>query len=493
MFENAEIGQSLDHESYSQLVPELRARLLDAQFRLKTADFSVVVVIAGVEGAGKGETVNVLMEWLDPRDIAVYALGPTAPGDLEHPGLHRFWRQLPPKGKTAIFFGSWYTRPIVNYVMRRGGRAQFERELTRIIEFERMLAGEGVLVLKFWLHISKKQQRRRLEKLASKARTAWRVTRDDWKFHKQYDRFRLVCSQALQRTSTAHAPWEIVEATDRRFRHVTVAGRIASAFEAMLNKQHPAPPAASPSEPPADSAASAKNLINTLDLSLRIESEEYEKLLVKYQSKLGQMGRKLTQSKRAVVVVFEGPDAAGKGGCIRRIAQALDARFYRVVPIAAPSDEEQARPYLWRFWRNLPDRGHFTIYDRSWYGRVLVERVEGLCRPEDWQRAYAEIGSFEDQMAESGIIVVKFWLAISADEQLRRFHERERTGYKRYKITDEDYRNRDKWSAYEAAACDMFARTSTEAAPWTLVESDDKHYARIKVLRTLVKRLQACM
>lgn len=488
MFEVAEVGQSMDRATFEQLVPPLRERLLDAQFRLQAADFSVVIVIGGVEGAGKGETVNVLMEWLDARGVAVHALSPTSREAPQRPGLYRFWHELPPRGKMAVFFGSWYTHPIVDYVFHHSDQNRLDRDLARIVEFEQMLTNEGVLLLKFWLHISKKQQRRRLKKLESDRRTAWRVTADDWKFHALYDRFLPVCSRALERTSTGQAPWDIIEAHDRRYRHATVARRIAEAVENRLGR---APPPEPPPEPlPAPSGV---NVIRSLDLSQRLDPQRYEEKLEKHQNKLGRLARSLAPRGRAVVAVFEGPDAAGKGGCIRRVVQALDARFYRVVPIAAPTDEERARPYLWRFWRNLPTGGHWTFYDRSWYGRVLVERIEGFCSPDDWRRAYAEINSFEEQLVDAGIVLAKFWLAISPEEQLRRFQQREATGYKRYKLTDEDLRNREKWPAYEAAACEMIARTSTEVAPWTLVEAEDKYHARIKVLKTLLDCVRAAV
>ena len=485
MFEVAEVGQKIDRDTFSQLVPQLRERLLDAQFRLRDSDFSVVVVIGGVEGAGKGETVNLLMEWLDARGVAVHALAPSRRKEEKRPGLYRFWRELPPVGQMAVFFGSWYTRPIVDHAFGRSDEDQFDNELARIVEFERMLAHEKVLLLKFWLHISKQQQQRRLKKLESNSRTAWRVTRDDWKFHALYDRFLPICSRALERTSTGHAPWEIVEAHDRRFRHATVATKLAQAVENWLERTAPADAVPDPLPVPAEA-----NVIRALDLSQKLERKTYEKQLDKLQNKLGKLARTLTDARRAVVAVFEGPDASGKGGCIRRIVQALDARFYRVIPIAAPTDEERARPYLWRFWRHLPERGHWTIFDRSWYGRVLVERIEGLCATEDWQRAYTEINSFEEQLVDSGIVLAKFWLAISPEEQLRRFEQREATGYKRHKLTAEDHRNREKWPAYEAGACEMIARTSTEAAPWTLIEAEDKLHARIKVLRTVLDRVE---
>ena len=188
--------------------------------------------------------------------------------------------------------------------------------------------------------------------------------------------------------------------------------------------------------------------------------------------------------------MFEGQDAAGKGGAIRRITQALDARYYHIIPVAAPTEEEREQPYLWRFWRHLPRQGHFTVFDRSYYGRVLVERVEGFCREEDWMRAYAEINDFEEQLDMSGVIIAKYWLAITPEEQLQRFRAREKTGYKRFKITDDDWRNRKQWPQYERAVCDMIDRTSTDFAPWTLVEANDKYHARLKILKTLCQRIE---
>jgi AMP-polyphosphate phosphotransferase len=192
----------------------------------------------------------------------------------------------------------------------------------------------------------------------------------------------------------------------------------------------------------------------------------------------------------AVVALFEGNDAAGKGGALRRVTSALDARLYDTIPVGAPSEEERAQPYLWRFWRRLPRLGRFAFFDRSWYGRVLVERVEGLAAAPDWVRAYAEINDFEQALARHGTVLVKYWLAISKDEQLRRFRERERVAFKRFKITPEDWRNRKKWDAYEQAVCDMVERTSTSIAPWMLVEANNKYYARIKVLKVLCEALE---
>ena len=221
--------------------------------------------------------------------------------------------------------------------------------------------------------------------------------------------------------------------------------------------------------------------------------EAYEKELEKWQGRLNLASRDPRFKAMSVVVVFEGSDGGGKGGAIRRVTSALDARCYGSIPVAAPTEEERAQPYLWRFWRHLPRHGRFAFFDRSWYGRVLVERIEGFCTEADWMRAYSEINDFEKSLVRHGTVVVKFWLAIGKDEQYRRFKEREKVAFKRFKITAEDWRNRKKWDAYESAVCDMVDRTSTTAAPWTLVEANNKYYARIKVLQTLCRAVEQAL
>ncbi len=485
MFEAAELGQKLSKAAYEERVPGIREALLDAQARLADAGFAVAIVIAGVEGAGKGETLHTLLEWMDARGIAAHALGLPTSEETERPAFYRFWRRLPAHGKIGVFFGSWYTGPIVRHATGAIDDEGLDRELSRIVDFERMLVDEGTLVLKFWLHISQKQQRKRLRRLAADPDTAWRVGREDWAFHETYEPFVGTAMRVLRRTSTGEAPWDVVEAWDKRFRHMTVAKGLLAALEERLD----APPSMQPAPEPTP-APPKLDILNSVDLSLHIEPEPYARELAKYQGRLGRLARRMGAADCSAVLVFEGSDAAGKGGCIRRVVQALDARFYRVIPVAAPTDEEAAHPYLWRFWRQLPARGGFTIYDRSWYGRVLVERIEGFASPKAWRRAYGEINDFEEQLVEAGVLVQKFWLTTSEDEQLKRFREREATGHKRYKITAEDWRNRGKWAAYEAAACDMIERTGTEFAPWTIVEAEDKRYARIKVLKTLCAGLE---
>ncbi len=486
MFESAQLGRKVDRKTFAAREPELREALLDAQDRLAQAGFSVVVVVAGAEGSGKGEAVNMLLNWLDARRVETHALGTPSEEERERPEYYRFWRLLPGKGRIGIFFGSWYTRPITMHSLGELSEAGMEDSLRRIVEFEQMLEAEGVLLVKVWLHISKKQQKKRFNQLEKKPDTAWRVTRMDWRFHKTYDEFVGSASRAIRRTDAGKSPWHIIEAWDARYTHLTVAETLLEAVERRLSAAVPAP------EPPLPAPVPPTvNVLSELDLGLKLDRRAYRKEVVEHQLKIGRKARKLRDRRRSMVLVFEGTDAAGKGGAIRRLTQALDARFYQVVQIAAPTDEELARPYLWRFWRNLPRWGHITIFDRSWYGRVLVERLEGYCAPRDWQRAYGEINAFEEQLVLSGTAVLKFWLTTSKDEQLRRFQEREAMGFKRYKITDEDWRNREKWDAYQAAACEMIERTSSELAPWTLVEAEDKYFARIKVLQRVEHWLNA--
>ena len=490
MFEAAEIGHKLSKEDYKNVVPKLRADLLHAQFELaKAAKFPVVILISGVRGAGKGETVNLLNAWMDPRHIHTHAFDNPSDEERERPRMWRFWQKLPPKGRIGMLFGSWYTAPIIDRVFKNTGRKDLLGSIEEINRFEAMLANEGALVLKFWFHLSEKQQKKRLRVLESDPETNWRVTQRDWDFFKHYRRFYEISEEALRRTSTANAPWIVVEGENPAYRSVTVARTLLEAMRKRLKA-----PASRPEgvvAAPISRAADKVNLLAGLDLSGTLAKPKFERQIDKLQRRLALATRDPKFAGRNVVCVFEGMDAAGKGGAIRRVTAALDARLYHTIPVAAPTDEERAQPYLWRFWRHVPRKGRFTIYDRSWYGRVLVERVEKFCSEADWMRAYGEINDFEEQLARNGAIVAKFWLQISKEEQLRRFKEREKTRHKQFKITEEDWRNRGKWDAYQEAAADMIERTSTQFAPWTLVGANDKYHARVKVLDTLVRAIEA--
>lgn len=493
MFESAELGHTIDKATWAKTVPGLREALLDAQADVReAARFPIIVLIGGVDGAGKGETVNLLNAWLDPRHVVTHAMG-TGPGEIfrDRPPMWRFWQALPPKGRIGIFFGSWYTAPIVDRVCGRTRKADLQESIDEILRFEKMLTDEGASVLKLWFHLSKKVQRVRLKTLEKDPETRWRVNSTDWERFKIYDDFRRVSEDVLRQTSTGDAPWIVIEGTDPRYRGITAGNALLAAMKKRLAETGKKKRADAPAPPPP--SVDHKEILGSLDLSRSLTKKKYDAALEHWQGELNLLSRHPKFARRSVIAVFEGSDAAGKGGAIRRITGALDARSYQVIPIAAPTAEERAFPYLWRFWRHVPGRGHVAIFDRSWYGRVLVERVEGLCDTADWMRAYQEICDFEAQLVQQGTVFAKFWLTISKDEQLRRFKEREKMGFKRFKITPDDWRNREQWDAYQHAVGDMVDRTSTEQAPWTLVEANDKGYARIKVLQTLCERIEASL
>lgn len=492
MFESAELGHHIDKDTYRQQVPGLRESLLDAQFDvLQNREFPVIIVITGFDGAGKGETVNLLNTWMDPRHIVTCAPDKPDAEERDRPPMWRFWQALPPKGKTGIFIDAWYMSAIFDRAYGRIGLAELDQAMDRICRFERMLTDEGALLVKVWLHLSKERQRQRFKALEKNPTTRWRVSDTDWDHYRYYDKILRAAEHALRHTSSAIAPWIVVEGGDAAYRSLTVGRSLLQGLQQRLEaKQESGPPE---TLPPLLPAIDDIHVLKTLDLSRSLIKTDYEKQLEKYQGRLNLLSRQPGFRDLSVVAVFEGNDAAGKGGCIRRVTGALDARHYRVVPVAAPTDEERAQPYLWRFWRHLPRRGRFAIFDRSWYGRVLVERVEGFCSPMDWMRAYGEINDFEEELVRHRILVVKFWLAISKDEQLIRFEERQTVEFKRFKITDDDWRNREKWDLYEQAVGDMIDRTSSVVAPWTLVEANDKRFARIKVLKTLCKQIEKAL
>jgi AMP-polyphosphate phosphotransferase len=487
MFENAELGHKVDKATYEREAPLVREALLEAQRQLAASDLAVVVIVTGVGGAGKSEVVNLLLEWMDARGIRVHAMRAPTEDERRRPPLWRSWQELPPRGRMAIAFGAWYAGPLLDHVFGRISRPELDQALDRIVELEQMLRREGVLLVKLWLHLSKEGQKERIEQLEADPRQRWRVFKRDWKLFGRYDDYRSVGEHVLRRTDGGDVPWTVVEGTDRRYCHLSVARVLLDALRG-LERARADPPAPSPE--PLHLVPPAVNVINSLDMGLALDPATYKEELLRAQGKLGRLTRRLRKRGRSLILVFEGPDAAGKGGAIRRLTAAMDARDYRVVSVAAPTDEERSHPYLWRFWRDLPPQGQVAIYDRSWYGRVLVERVEGFARPEQWGRAYGEINAFEEQLAEAGAILVKFWLAITPEEQLRRFEARQATPYKQYKLTPEDWRNRDRWASYEAAACEMIERTGSEAAPWVLVEADNKEWARVKVLKAVVRRVK---
>ncbi|MBK7953837.1 MAG: polyphosphate:AMP phosphotransferase [Candidatus Accumulibacter sp.] len=488
MFESAELGHKIDKETFKVEEPKLRAALLEAQEQLREdGSFPVVILISGVDGSGKGETINVLYEWMDPRYMSTHAFYAPTAEERTRPSMWRYWRALPPKGRTGIFSGSWYSQPIAERISNDLSRSDFDQRMDQLNRFEAMLVNEGALVLKFWIHLSKDAQRERLRLIEANPLTRWRVTKASWDRLKTYDKMQEVAGHLLRTTNTPWAPWVVVEGTDDRYRSLTVGRTILESLQRRLaDKRDQNSPVAPPFSPRID----RRDLLNSLDMTQSLVKKAYETELATWQARLAEMMHHPEFKKRALILAFEGSDAAGKGGAIRRVMSAMDARQYQIIPIAAPTEEERAQPYLWRFWRHMPRLGRVAIFDRTWFGRVLVERVEGFCSEADWLRAYSEINDFEHDIWRAGGIIVKFWLQITDEEQLKRFDERAKIEHKRFKITEEDWRNREKAGAYHEAVCDMVDRTSTGTAPWTIVESNDKYFARVKILRTICERLE---
>jgi polyphosphate:AMP phosphotransferase len=490
MFESAALPHVIDKATWKVEEPKLHEALLAAQLELvQGQSFPVIVVIAGLDAAGKGEAIQKLYQWLDPRHLRTLAYGAPSDEERTRPPMWRFWRDLPPKGKLGIVFGSWYSAPLRAAVLGESAPLAVERALEAINRFEQMLADEGALIIKLWFHLARAEQKARLRKLKHDP-GAGRHVLEEWAGIAHHKTVVKVAEQMARQTSRAHAPWVVIPSADDRFRDLAMGQTLLAALQARLAEgQAIRPPAA----PALIAAPDRKTVLDALDLSLRVAKPAYNTRLAALQDRLAALTDAKAFRKIGLVIAFEGTDAAGKGGVIRRVTQALDPRRFDTWPIAAPTDEERAQPYLWRFWRHLPRKGNVTIFDRSWYGRVLVERVEGFADEPSWLRAYNEINDFEAQLHEFGLVVVKFWLAISAEEQLRRFKERENTAFKQHKITDEDWRNRAKWDEYRQAVADMVDRTSTSYAPWTLIEAEDKRYGRLKVLETICTRIEAAL
>lgn len=498
MFEVAELGRKVSKADYEKQLPKLRSGLLDAQLELKASRVPVILVFSGADGAGKSETVQRLHEWLDPRGLETNAFGPLSDEERERPAFWRFWRTLPARGRIGMYLTSWYTGLLVQRAYGRRRAAALDRDLGRVAFFEQMLVSDGALLLKFWLHLSKKGQKKRLKTLSDDKETSWRVSPLEWKHYKLYGRFIKASEQIVRRTDTPGAPWFLVEAEDEQYRELMVGRVLLEAMRRRLAGE--GSPAAAVVRPSKDSAAArlplpkaSATVLDHIDLEKKLSDSEYKKKLLKLQRRLHTLARAAAEKRVSSVAVFEGWDAAGKGGSIRRLTDAMDPRLYRVIPVAAPTDEEKSQHYLWRFWRHLPRAGRVTIYDRSWYGRVLVERVESFATEAEWMRAYLEINDFEEQLVAAGTILTKFWIHISFEEQLKRFEARRDVPYKRHKITAEDWRNREKWGEYYRAVNDMVVRTSTRNAPWTLVAGNDKKFARIHILETFCRRLERAL
>lgn len=491
MFETLEVGKQLSDGDFSKLKQSLREDLLQAQLDLAKQDYPVIIVLAGLDGAGKGSLVQQLNEWMDPRWIETNTFWEHSDEEESRPFFWRFWRSLPPRSQMGIFLGSWYTRPAQAAINGEMEEQEFSLYCKQIETFEKLLTDDGALLIKLWLHIDDETQQQRLSSVSPHGQMVLRGNDRPYEMRGKYQRTLEVAEQLILATDSGHSRWQLIEATDSNYRDFTAGQLILEAMQSHAKKR--GSDASSPTSKKKSKGKSQPTVLDNVDLSLAMDRKVYKKELEKHQGLLRDLCWRAYQQQRSVVAVFEGWDAAGKGSAIRRVTRAIDPRLFRLLQFAAPTDEERAQHYLWRFWRQLQRDGRCTFYDRSWYGRVLVERVEGLARKSEWQRAFSEINQFEQQWVDHGVILLKFWIHISKDEQEKRFLARQNTPHKQHKLTDEDWRNRKKWRDYEIAVDQMVSHTSTASAPWSLIAGNNKPYARIQILETFCSTISQAL
>jgi len=512
MLEKVDLTKKLSKEEYKEKMPQLEARLGRLQRECKALGIPIMIVFEGFGASGKGLQIGRLIQSMDPRGFEVHPIKNETEEERMHPFMWRFWTKTPAKGRIAIYDGSWYRRVLIDRFEKRTKNKELADVFHSINSFEEQLAEDGTLIIKLLLDIDKKEQKKRFDKLEKNKETAWRVTQGDKERNVHYDEYAAMMEDMLFKTDTDYAPWTIIESMDKRFAtlkiYTTVIKAMADQIEKLQKeKEEKEAKKLADSESAAGGETDAVaeiakeadeemkdlqvSILSKADLSLHYTREEYKEKLDKLQKKMEKLHGELYRRRIPVVLGFEGWDAGGKGGAIKRLTERMDARGYVVNPTASPNDIEKAHHYLWRFWRAMPKDGHVAIFDRTWYGRVMVERIEGFCTTEEWKRAYKEINDMEKDLYDAGAVVIKFWMHIDKDEQERRFRERQENPEKQWKITDEDWRNREKWDQYEDAVNEMLMRTSTDYAPWVVVEGNDKYYARVKVLRTVVEAIEA--
>ncbi|HEX9885481.1 MAG TPA: polyphosphate:AMP phosphotransferase, partial [Longimicrobiales bacterium] len=441
----------------------------------------------------KGDTANVLNEWLDARLIETIAFDRPTEVELERPPLWRFWRDLPRGGRMAIYLSAWYSRPFLMRVHGDLREAEYQQKLDEIVAMEQTFVDDGAVILKFWMHLGKQQQKASFERLEADPLWSWRVTERDWRHWEMYDQFEKAAEFLIVRTSSGAAPWKIVEGADKNFRELEVAEHVLAGMRRAVQEAaaRKARPKAKAPAPAGEAGAGERvTILSRVDMDLKVAKDDYNERLPQLQGRLNRLYRHAKKQGNSTVIALEGWDAGGKGGAIRRLLPAMDARDYDIHQITAPNDEERARHYLWRFWRRLPRAGEVAIFDRTWYGRVLVERIEGFASVDEWRRAYAEINDFERRLTDHGIILIKFWLHITPEEQEKRFKAREKIPFKQYKLTEEDWRNRERWAAYELAVNEMIERTSAIHSRWTIVPANDKRHSRLTVLETVCDAIE---
>ena len=465
-------------------IERLRFEMVSTQQTVREAKLPVIVLVEGWDSAGKGYLINELICEMDPRFYSVATFPRVAESEERYPFLKKFFQVLPENGKYLFMDTGWMEDTVSKYLRREITPEEYDRRVESCSIFERQLRDNGYVVVKLFLHISREEQMERITRLWENKDTAWRVTGDDLWQQQEYDRFFKTYDRFMEDTQTV-SPWYVLDADSRKKALYDALKAITSTVaKAMEKGRYVGTP--TDKEFPLLHGPSLKDA----DLTAAIDPEEYKTELKRLQKKLAELHNQIYRKRIPVVICYEGWDAAGKGGNIRRLTYPLDPRGFDVIPVASPTPGELARHYLWRFWTRLPRSGHVTIFDRTWYGRVMVERIEGFCSENDWKRAYGEINEFEKELTDWGTVVLKFWIHIDPETQLERFTMRQNTPEKQWKITEEDWRNREKWPQYEEAVEEMLLKTSTEYAPWHIIDSVDKKYARIQALRIVTEALE---
>ncbi len=489
MLDNLNLNLALDKHTYLAQIEDLMRELRSLQNICWKEKVAIIVVLEGWAAAGKGSLVKKMTNYMDPRGFLVYPVLAESIEEKEYPFLWRFWQKLPPKGAVSIFYHSWYIHLLEDRLFKRLKNSTIPLVTRDINAFERQLVEDGVIISKFWLHLSQKELKNRLHKYQEDEWESWRVRKEDWQQAKKYQKYKDLAENMLTYTSTGFAPWTLVEANCKRWAKVKVLTQLVADIQEGLRKRKIE--VQTPSAPPTSKLLSTEyDYLKQVDLTLSLKKQEYTEKLKSAQIELRRLQKKIFEEDKGVILLFEGWDAAGKGGAIKRVTDILDPRSYQVHSFSAPNQEEAQQHHLWRFWRRLPPKRKIGIFDRSWYGRVLVERVEGFATEQEWRRAYQEINEFEAQLFSADYVVIKFWLHISQDEQLKRFNARKNDHYKNYKLTDEDWRNREQWDLYDVAVNQTIARTSTPQAQWTIVPGDNKYYARVYILETIIDTIK---
>lgn len=488
MLENWSKPQRPDDAELEERIKTAREKLSAQQMRIKEHGLPVLVLFEGWGTAGKGSVLSKVIRNIDPRFFKVATMDVPTEEEMRKPFLYRYFVKIPEKGKFMFLDSGWMDEITQDCLNGKLTEKDYKKKIESVKRFERQLTDNGYLVMKFFFQISQKEQKKRIDALKEDKNTGWRVSRkDDWQ-NEHYEKCLKVFDRYLNDTNASADPWYLVDAKNRKWAELQVLETLVAGIDTALKNSAMAVPLL-------QNVFMLEKIpkLNEIALDKTLTDEEYRKELHELQKKLGELHNKLYRKKVPVIIAYEGWDAAGKGGNIKRIAEALDPRGFEVHPIASPEPHEKARHYLWRFWNRLPKTGHIAIFDRTWYGRVMVERLEGFCNENEWQRAYNEINEFEKELSDWGAVIIKFWVQIDKDTQLARFTDRQNTPGKQWKITDEDWRNREKWDLYEGAVNEMLRKTNTAYAPWHVLESNDKKYARIKALKIVVKAIEQAL